>query len=126
MDHHHNRAAAPGQAAPENVRVDPVGLAPLGPTAAGPAGLSAPRCADAHRLAGASGIEDKTETNTKIVASRAADRKAFETLRAQFARTGIALYALDGGTLMATRWNCCKRLPDLYAATRFLHQIGGA
>ena len=64
--------------------------------------------------------------NTSIVTDLDADRKPYMTLRARYALVGVALVELSDGSLLATRWNLCKPLPDAAAAHRFLRQIGGA
>ena len=64
--------------------------------------------------------------DTLIVTDFDADRKAYMTLRARYALVGVALVELSDGSLLATRWNLCKPLPDATAAHRFLRQIGGA
>ena len=74
----------------------------------------------------AEGIRGQNKPDTAIVADRDAGRKSFVTLQARYALAGFALLELADGSLLATRRNCCKTLPDLYAATRFLRQIGGA
>ena len=48
------------------------------------------------------------------------------TLQAQYALKGWCLFELADQGFVAGRSDCCRPLPDLYAATRFLHQIGGA
>ena len=42
------------------------------------------------------------------------------------AMAGFALLELSDGSLLATRWNLSRPLPDTTAALRFLRQIGGA
>ena len=124
MDRNHH-GLVPGLAAPELAHADPAGLAPLGAVAAAPAGLSPPRKDEAHRLAGAAGLKGQDKADTKIFADIDAGRKSFVLLQARYAMAGFALLELADGTLLAARWNCCKPLADLYAATRFLRQIGG-
>ena len=55
--------------------------------------------------------------------------KAFNTLRAQFARLGQSLQrteSKDGAvTYFATRWGMVRYLPTIAAAQAFLIQIGG-
>ena len=51
--------------------------------------------------------------------------KQFATLQARYALAGFALLELADGSLLATRWNCCKPLVDATAALRFLRQMGG-
>ena len=65
-------------------------------------------------------------TGAPIVTDLDADRKPYMTLRARYALVGVALVELSDGSLLATRWNLCKPLPDAAAAHRFLRQIGGA
>ena len=125
MDRHHHHGLAPGLAAHELAHADHVGLASLGTAAAAPAGLTTtPRKDEAHRLAGAAGLEGHGKTDTQIFADLDAGRKSFVTLQARYSLAGFALLELADGTLLAARWNCCKPLADLYAATRFLRQIG--
>ena len=81
---------------------------------------------EAPRLAGAEGFRDQDKADTTIVADLDGPRKAFLTLRARFAMAGFALLELSDGSLLATRWNFCRPLPDATAALRFLRQIGGA
>jgi hypothetical protein len=64
-------------------------------------------------------------TGTAIVLDLDAGRKSFVTLQARYAMAGFALIEMSDGTLLATRWNCCRPLPDLAAASRFLKLIGG-
>ena len=52
--------------------------------------------------------------------------KRMATLRAQYALAGFELLELSDGSLLATRWNQCRPLPDATAALRFLRLIGGA
>jgi hypothetical protein len=90
------------------------------------AGLSPPRKDEAPRLAGAEGFRDQDKAVTEIVADLDCQRKAFLTLRARFAMAGFAPLELSDGSLLATRWNLCRPLPDATTALRFLRQIGGA
>jgi hypothetical protein len=101
-------------------------LAPLGTSGAAPPGLSPPYKDEAPRLAGTEGFRDQDKANTTIVADLDGQHKAFLTLRARFAMAGFALLELSDGSLLATRWNLCRPLPDATAALRFLRQIGGA
>lgn len=64
--------------------------------------------------------------DTSIVADLDAERKAFETLRARFALAGFSLIELADGSLLVSRWNFTRPLPDANAATQFLRYIGGA
>lgn len=112
------RVAAPARAAAD---VAPLGTDPDAPAAVGP-----PNKDEAPRLAGAEGFRDQDKADTTIVADLDCQRKAFLTLRARFAMAGFALLELSDGSLLATRWNLCRPLPDATAALRFLRQIGGA
>jgi hypothetical protein len=69
---------------------------------------------------------EEIKANTEIVADLDVDRNAFLTLRARYALAGLQLLELSDGTLLATKWNLCRPLPDATAAHRFLLQIGGA
>lgn len=125
--HHHQRDGAEASSlfarVPDEDCIDP---APLGARAAPPAGLSPPHKDEAPRLAGAEGFGDQDKADTPIVADLDGQRKAFMTLRARFAMSGLALLELSDGSLLATRWNLCRPLADATAALRFLRQIGGA
>ena len=122
LQHHAHRAglAVPELAAPATC------LAAVGASGAAPAGLSPPHKDEAPRLAGAEGFRDQDKADTAIVADLDCQRKALLTLRARFAMAGFALLELSDGSLLATRWNLCRPLPDATAALRFLRQIGGA
>lgn len=67
-----------------------------------------------------------TDNDTPIVPREADSSKRMATLRAQYALAGFELLELSDGSLLATKWNLAKPLPDAYAAHRFLAQIGGA
>ena len=71
------------------------------------------------------GFKGEGKAEDAILVSLAAGRNSFLTLQARYALVGFQLLELADGTLLATRWNCCKSLADSYAATRFLRQIGG-
>lgn len=122
VQHYAHRAglAVPELAAPATC------LAAVGASGAAPACLSPPHKDEAPRLAGAEGFRDQDKADTTIVADLDGPRKAFLTLRARFAMAGFALLELSDGSLLATRWNLCRPLPDATAALRFLRQIGGA
>ena len=122
LQHHAHRAglAVPELAAPATC------LAAVGASGAASAGLNPPHKDEAPRLAGAEGFRDQDKADTAIVADLDGPRKAFLTLRARFAMAGFALLGLSDGSLLATRWNLCRPLPDATAALRFLRQIGGA
>ena len=126
MDYHHHGAQAPGLAAPECARVDPVGLATLGAAAAGPVGLSPPTKEDAPRLAGDEGIRRREQDDNQDSDATDAQRKALATLTAKMAIAGFSLHPLADGSFLACRWGLSRPLPDLYAAHRFLRHIGGA
>lgn len=100
-------AAAPGLAAPERAELTP-------------------RKCETHRLAGAMGFRDNSKVDTLIVADLDADRKVFATLQARYAIAGFSLLELADGSLLASRWNLCRPLPDAHAALHFLRKIGGA
>lgn len=68
----------------------------------------------------------KAIKESELIFGCGANRKVFETLRAQFALAGFALFELSDGTLLATRWNLTRVLTDVHAALQFLGQIGGA
>ena len=125
MPHAHYHAHRAGLAVPELAAASPR-LAAMGASGASPAGLSPPHKDEAPRLAGAEGFKDQDKADATIVAEPDGRRKAFLTLRARFAVAGVALHELADGTLLATRWNLCRPLPDAAAALRFLRQIGGA
>ena len=61
-----------------------------------------------------------------IFADLADDRKRLATIRAQLARKGYSLQKLDDGTLLISKWDYCREVDSLDAASRFLAQIGGA
>lgn len=122
VQHHAHRA---GLAVPE-LAAPATGLAAVGASGAAHAGLSPPHKDEAPRLAGAEGFRDQDKADTTIVADLDCQRKAFLTLRARFAMAGFALLELSDGSLLATRWNLCRPLPDATAALRFLRQIGAA
>jgi hypothetical protein len=105
----------------ECVGVNRAGIAPLGKVAAAPALQTGMPQADAN----GTGRGKRQEDEHAVFGCNGAGSKALAALHAGFRRAGLGLLELADGTLLATRWNCCKQLPDLYAATRFLHQIGG-
>ena len=76
-------------------------------------------------LAGVGGFGEQSKTDTTIVADLDAERKAFKTLRARYALAGFALIELADGSLLASRWNLTRPLPDAHAALQFLRKIGG-
>ena len=121
--HHHAHRA--GLAVPE-LAASAIGLASVGASGAAHAGLTASDKDETPRLAGAEGFKDQGKADTAIVADLDGERKAFLTLRARFAMAGYALLELSDGSLLATRWNRCRPLPDATAALRFLRQIKGA
>ena len=124
-DHHHADKA--GLAAPDAAAiVRTADLASLGTAGAAPAGLSPPHKEEFPGLGGDGELRDQDKADTSIVADLDGPRKAFLTLRARFAMAGFALLELSDGSLLATRWNLCRPLPDATAALRFLRQIGGA
>lgn len=89
-------------------------------------GLSPPQ--KDEDLAGANGQVSKgnIKTDTPIVADLGAERKAITTLQARYAMAGFSLIELAGGSLLASRWNLTRPLPDAHAALQFLRRIGGA
>lgn len=89
-------------------------------------GLSPPASEDAPTVASGRGVGDQDKANAAIVTDLDGQRKAFLTLRARFAMAGFALLELSDRSLLASRWNLCRALPDATAALRFLRQIGGA
>ena len=125
MHHIHHRAHRAGLAVPE-LAASVVGVASMGASGASSDGLSPPHKDETPRLAGAEGFRDQDKADTVIVADLDGERKVFLTLRARFAMAGYALLELSDGSLLATRWNLCRPLPDATAALRFLRQIGGA
>lgn len=76
-------------------------------------------------LAGTGGFGEQGNTDTAIVADLDAERKAFTTLQARYAMAGFSLIELSGGSLLASRWNLTRPLPDAHAALLFLRRIGG-
>lgn len=117
------------QQAQQNFATDDAGrkaLATLAITGPAFAGLSPPAHEDAPTVVSGRGAKDQDKTDTTIVANLDGRRKAFLTLRARFAMAGFALLELSDGSLLATRWDLCRPLPDATAALRFLRQIGGA
>lgn len=85
--------------------------------------------AGTHKCEGSAGGPtplDNTQTHAPIVHSEADPRKRMAKLRAQYALAGFELLELSDGSLLATKWNLCRPLPDWYSAQRFLAQIGGA
>ncbi len=135
--HHHHHGLAPGLAAPELAHADHAGLASLGTAAAAPAGLTPPRKDEAHRLAGAAGLEGQGQGDSRDSGVgqsveqlvQIADRKRFINLRAHLALAGWALNrtaASDGApTYHATRWGMATpELPDLIAVEAFADRVG--
>lgn len=115
--------------------VDP---APLG-TAAPPVGLSPPQKVEAQRLAGAAGLEGKTQYDTgdsdaispSAQLIQAADTQRFARLRANFVTAGWTLVqcetAVAGTALfLASRWGHVRELPSFAAIEAFARQIGAA
>ena len=56
----------------------------------------------------------------------APDCKASSTLRAKLALLGFGLHELSDGTYLASRWNCTRALPSLYAVQSFARLVGAA
>ena len=79
----------------------------------------------ADGAAGASGARAGLLTDLEPGRQRLG-HKQLMTLQAQYALKGWCLFELADQGFVAGRSDCCRPLPDLYAATRFLHQIGGA
>lgn len=50
--------------------------------------------------------------------------KLAATLTARAALAGFALQRLADGSYLASRWNLTRPLPDLWAVSRFLDQVG--
>ena len=78
------------------------------------------------RLAGAEVFRVQEKADSEIFTDLDGQSKVFLTLRARFASAGFALQELSDGSLLVTKWNLCRPLPDATAALRFLRQIGGA
>lgn len=72
------------------------------------------------------GPRDNDKADTVIVAELDAERKAFTSLQARYAMAGFSLIELADGSLLASRWNLTRPLPDAHAASQFLRRIGGA
>lgn len=72
------------------------------------------------------GLRDNSKADAPIVADLDAERKAFATLKARYAMAGFSLIELADGSLLASRWNLTRPLPDAHAALQFLRRIGGA
>lgn len=87
--------------------------------------MAAPEKIEARAGGAAAGLGGQ-ELSPAIVRDIDADRKAFLTLQAQFARAGFELLELSDGSLLAHRWNLTRPLPDAHAAKKFLMLIGGA
>ena len=125
MHHHHHYAHRAGLAVRE-LAASAIGLASVGASGASPDSLTPSHKDETPRLAGAEGFRDQDKADSAIVADLDGERKVLVTLRARFAMAGYALLELSDGSLLATRWNLCRPLPDATAALRFLRQIGGA
>jgi len=50
--------------------------------------------------------------------------KARATLAAMLAIKGYSLHLLADGSFLASKWNCTKHLPSLYAVQGFARQVG--
>lgn len=91
-----------------------------------PAGLGPPQKDEDLAAANGQVFRDNGKADTTIVADLDARRKAFTTLQARYALVGFSLIDLADGSLLASRWNLYRPLPDAHAALQFLHRIGGA
>jgi hypothetical protein len=125
MHHAHQHAHRAGLAVPE-LPASSSDLALEGASGAPLAYLRTPHKDEAPRLAGAEGFTNQDKTDHAIVADLDGQRKAFLTLRARYAMAGFALLEPSDGSLLATRWNLRRPLPDATAALRFLRLSGGA
>lgn len=72
------------------------------------------------------GFGEHTTTGSQDCASIDAERKAFATIAAQLALIGFSLNELSDGSYLASRWNCTKHLPSLYALQSFARLVGAA
>ena len=70
-------------------------------------------------------MQDKTNSDDKIVRDPDSDCKALATLQAQFALKGFVLASLHDGSLIVERWGLIKALDNITQATQFLQAIGG-
>jgi len=87
--------------------------------------VTAPNVGAPDTAAGVAGQAPGESTESAaIVAQVDAERKRFTTLAAHAAMAGYALHQLVDGTLMVSRWQWCRALPDLDAAARWLRSAG--
>ncbi len=123
--HHHHRADAPSQTAPE-CAASPAGLAPHG---AAPAGLSPPQKDKCPELAGGGALKGQGKANTADCADTTAECKSLATLRARLALAGWALTATPDnphGAFTVSRWGMVRDLIDLASVASFTDRVGAA
>ena len=60
-----------------------------------------------------------------ILADSDAGRKRLATVRAELAMKGFVLRKQVDGTFLIIKWDYCREVDSLDAASRFLAQIGG-
>ena len=128
MAHDHHHGVAPGLAAPE--RADHPGAAPLAARAALSAGLIPPPTSDNARWQ-AGEVERQVTADTPDCAGeaqRSQDLRCADNTRANLtallAIKGYSLHELADGSYLASKWNCIKHLPSLYAVQSFARQVG--
>ena len=130
MHHYiHHGAEAPDLAAPELAHHAVVDLAPLGTTGGASAGLRAPP--DVQTPGGNPASTEHKTADTAYCAGQARQAqdlsqtdKTRATLTALLALKGYRLHELTGGSILASKWNCTKHLPSLYAVQAFARQVG--
>lgn len=104
------------------------------------AGKVAPESSEAHGSPQTAGPKSKQTLSTDAISAgipekdifrendSATEEREFANLRAKYAKLGHTLVrtARDGQeTFYAVRWGMSRHLPTIYAAKRFLDEIGG-
>ena len=129
MDSHHQGATPPGRAVPELVHHPVVDLAPLGSAGAAPGELTV--APDVQTPGGNPASTEHKTADTAYCAGQARQAqdlsqtdKTRATLTALLALKGYSLHELTDSSFLASKWNCTKHLPSLYAVQAFARQVG--
>ena len=71
------------------------------------------------------GSKCQSTTEKRNFADPDAVRKRLATIRAQLAMKGFGLQTQVDGTFLIIKWDYCREVDSLDAASRFLAQLGG-
>lgn len=129
-DPHHAKRA--GSAAPEQIRADPAGLAPLGAAATASGGLTAVANDEGPTGTNGQAFRDRYKANRlDFDANRVREPdKCFATMRAKLAISGWAVQIVDDGrggvAYWVSRWGQSRTLPSRHALKDFVLRVGCA